>query len=124
MQIIDQFASAGLEPPSIEQLQKNASKGKDSVPQLVKLAIDQGQLVKLDEKIILHARTVERIKSSLREVLADGAGITMSDIRQHLNTSHKYAVPICEHLDAVGFTRRDGDLRFLASGGESGKPGK
>lgn len=119
VQIVDQFQTAGLEPPTIEQLQKNASKARDSVPQLVQLASDQGQLVKLDDKIFLHAATLEGIKSSLVDLLGDGSGITMSDLRQHLNTSRKYAIPLCEYLDAAGFTRRQGDLRFLAEAAPS-----
>ncbi len=115
-QIVEQFSSAGLDPPTIEQLQKSASKARESVPQLVQLAVDQGQLVRLDDKILLHVDTLNQIKEQLQGILADGIGITLSDLRQHLNTSRKYAVPLCEHLDAIGFTRRDGDLRYLASG--------
>ncbi|MGI9517676.1 MAG: selenocysteine-specific translation elongation factor [Pirellulaceae bacterium] len=113
-QIVDRFASAGMEPPTMEQLQKDASKAKQSVPQLVQLACDQGQLVKLADNIWMHSGTMDSIKESLQSIMSDGQGITMSDIRQHLNTSRKYAIPICEHLDNIGFTRREGDVRCLA----------
>jgi selenocysteine-specific elongation factor len=46
--------------------------------------------------------------------LADGKGATVSDIREWLNTTRKYAVPYCEYLDRSGFTHRAGDLRYLA----------
>lgn len=114
-QIIDQFAKSALEPPTIEQLQKDASKARNSVVQLVQLAVDQGELVRLDDSILLHSQTVEKIKQELTNALRDGQGITMSDIRQLLNTSRKYSIPLCEYLDKTGFTRREGDLRFLAS---------
>ena len=39
--------------------------------------------------------------------------MTLSRIRETLGTTRKYAVPICEYLDQVGFTRREGDLRFI-----------
>ncbi len=113
-QIIDQFAKAGLDPPTIEQLQKDASKARNSVVQLVQLAVDQGQLVRLDDAILVHWQTIDRIKQELADSLREGQGITMSDIRQLLNTSRKYSIPLCEYLDKIGFTRRDGDLRFLA----------
>ena len=38
----------------------------------------------------------------------------VSQIRELLATSRKFAVPICEYLDRSGFTRRQGDLRVLA----------
>ena len=42
-----------------------------------------------------------------------GSDSTLSEIRELLGTTRKYAVPYCEYLDRTGFTRRDGDLRFL-----------
>jgi selenocysteine-specific elongation factor len=39
--------------------------------------------------------------------------MTMSDIRTLIDTSRKWAVPICEYLDDSGFTKREGDLRIL-----------
>ena len=114
-QIVEQFEKSGLEPPTIEQLQKDASKARNSVVQLVQLAVDQGQLVRLDDSILVHSQTIDRIKQELSNSLSGKQGITMSDIRQLLNTSRKYAIPLCEYLDKVGFTRRDGDLRYLAA---------
>ena len=38
-------------------------------------------------------------------------GITVSQLREALQTSRKYAVPLAEELDGRGITRRRGDLR-------------
>ena len=35
-------------------------------------------------------------------------------MREILETTRKYAVPLAEYWDRTGFTRRDGDLRTLA----------
>jgi [protein-PII] uridylyltransferase len=43
-------------------------------------------------------------------------GMTVSALREALNTSRKYAVPLAEYLDATGVTRRQGDLRFPREG--------
>ena len=39
-------------------------------------------------------------------------GCTVSQLREALGTSRKYAVPLAEWMDAQGITRRVGDLRF------------
>ena len=113
--IIERFAGAGLEPPTIEQVTKEATKSAQSVPQLLQLACDQGQIVKLTDAIFLHRQVIEDIKQKLTNAMAGEKGITMSDIRQLLDTSRKYAIPICEYLDSSGFTRRDGDFRYLVA---------
>jgi selenocysteine-specific elongation factor len=52
-------------------------------------------------------------KSLLERSKLGQGGLTVSEIRDILGTSRKFAVPICEYMDAVGLTRRDGDFRFL-----------
>ncbi len=46
--------------------------------------------------------------------LQTGPGATVAEIRDLLGTTRKFAVPLCEYLDRVGLTRREGDLRVLA----------
>ncbi len=112
--LIEQFRGAGYETPSPQQCQRGAPKNQDSVPALISLAVADGHLAQISSDYYLHVETVHRLMESLRERLADGSGLTLSQIREALQTTRKYAVPICEHLDRIGFTRRDGDLRFLA----------
>ncbi len=37
----------------------------------------------------------------------------MAQLRDVLGTSRKYALPLMEHFDSIGFTLRDGDVRRL-----------
>ena len=39
-------------------------------------------------------------------------GLTVSEVREALGSSRKHAVPLLEHLDATGVTRRRGDVRL------------
>ncbi|WP_418255924.1 SelB C-terminal domain-containing protein, partial [Gordonibacter urolithinfaciens] len=40
-------------------------------------------------------------------------GATAAELRDAMGTTRKYAIPLLEHFDAQGVTRRDGDLRVL-----------
>ena len=73
----------------------------------------EGQLVKVAEDIYLHADAEAEMRRKVSERLAQGAGMTVAEIRDLLGTTRKYAVPLCEYLDRVGVTRREGDLRLL-----------
>jgi selenocysteine-specific elongation factor len=53
------------------------------------------------------------MRCTVSSALENGKGLTVAEIRDLLKTSRKYAVPFCEHLDKIGTTRREGDLRFL-----------
>lgn len=51
---------------------------------------------------------VELLRGLLR---TNPDGFTVSDARQSLATTRKYALPLLAHLDANGITRRKGDIR-------------
>ena len=111
--ICQRFRDAGIAAPKVKDLQSEASRNKQSVPQLVAIAVADGDLIELDSELVLHRQTLDKVQITLREHFADHDGLTLSQIREFLGTTRKYAVPLCEYLDRTGFTRRDGDLRFL-----------
>lgn len=112
--IVSWFREDGLTPPTVAECQKRATKNKESVPQLVTLAVNNGDLVEVEKDLFLHVQVFEEIKDKLRQLFSEKVQATMADIRDCLNTTRKYAVPLCEFLDKTGFTKRDGDYRTLA----------
>lgn len=77
--------------------------------ELLEAAIRAGMLVRVSAEIVLTPALVQR---ALAEIRASGAsGLTVSALREGLGTTRKYAVPLVEHLDARGLTRRVGDAR-------------
>ena len=111
-ELIQKFADAKFQPPTVKECQQTATKNQSSVPQLITLAASDGDLVEISSDYYLHADVEQELKSRLTEAMADG-GLTLSEIREMLGTTRKYAVPICEYLDRTGFTVRDGDLRRI-----------
>ncbi len=86
---------------------------QQSVPKLIELAAAQGTLIRLNDALYLHQDAEEQLRTHLASCYPEGAGFTVSAIRESLDVSRKYAVPICEYLDRIGFTRRDGDVRVI-----------
>ena len=77
------------------------------------MAVADGELVEVAAGYYLHREVDQQLRAQLRERLAGGQGATVSEIREWLDTTRKYAVPYCEYLDRIGFTRREGDRRHL-----------
>jgi len=106
--VVGQLDAAGLAPPTLRDL------GAAHGVALVTALVEAGDLVKFSSEFAL---TRERYEETLRSVgdsiRAEGA-LTTSRLREILGTSRKYAIPLLEHLDATGFTKRRGDVRELA----------
>jgi selenocysteine-specific elongation factor len=112
-QLVERIRVAGLSVPLVKELQNEQVKNRESVPQLLKLAEGAGDLVGLNNDIYLHRETMEEVKRRLEPAFRDCGGLTVSEIRELLDTSRKYAVPLCEYFDASGYTVREGDVRRL-----------
>jgi len=114
-QILALYESAAFKPPDLAQLTKATGSDEKSIRPIIDLCVSQGQLVHLTGPFHLHRTWYDQLKHRLIDCFnqQDNAGLTLSQIRELLDTSRKYAVPICEHLDRIGFTKRRGDLRIL-----------
>ena len=108
-----QYHDAGFRPPSVNDIQTQATHNRQSIPQLIELAEAQGLLIRLSDSLLLHTEIEESLRLRLNKRYGNGAGFTVSGLREELGISRKYAVPICEYLDRIGFTRRSGDLRVI-----------
>jgi selenocysteine-specific elongation factor len=93
-------------PPTVKELVAAGFDGS-----LIDAAGRAGVVVRLSPDLVVTPNVVARAEELVRE-RADGT--TVSQLREALATSRKYAVPLAEWMDAHGITRRVGDLRFPA----------
>ena len=80
-----------------------------------------GALVRIGDDVY-RRQQFERIRATVENVLADGVSATTSQLRIALGVSRKYALPLLEHLDTLGLTLRDGDLRRLRTSAGNAQP--
>lgn len=112
--IVDAHAAARFQPPEPKDFANQAAGNAGSLKDIFEVAVAEGLLMKVADDLYLHADVEAEMRRRVAERLRAGPGATVAEIRDLLGTTRKYAVPICEHLDRVGLTRRDGDLRVLA----------
>jgi len=112
--LVADYKTAGFQPPEPKSFAGLAGGNAANLKDLFDVCIAEGLLVQISEDVFLHSDVDADMKRRLTERLAAGSGLTVAEIRDILGTTRKYAVPICEYLDRVGFTKREGDLRLLA----------
>ena len=110
--IVAAHADAGFQPPEPESF---ASPASGKLHDLYAVAVAEGLLKKVSESIYLHANSEAEMLRRVRTALtANPNGLTVAAIRDLLETTRKYAVPLCEYLDRIGITKRVGDFRVSA----------
>lgn len=107
--ILKKFEENKFSPPTKSEL---FEENPDYQKILIYL-LQQGKLVELREGILYTKEDFEKITQKIKEFISSNGPSTVSQIREHLNITRKYAVPILEKLDELGITRREGDKRVL-----------
>ncbi|MBX9584853.1 MAG: selenocysteine-specific translation elongation factor [Gemmataceae bacterium] len=115
--IVEAFAAGGLSPPEPKEFANQAGGNAAALKDIFAVAVAEGLLVKLTDELYLHADADARMRAAVADRLRAGPGMTVAEIRDLLGTTRKYAVPICEYLDRIGLTKREGDIRKWAVGG-------
>ncbi len=70
-----------------------------------------GRLVRVNQELTYTAAQMAKLETLLREWFAAHDTLTVGDLRGFTGASRKYAVPLLEHADRVGWTVRVGDER-------------
>jgi selenocysteine-specific elongation factor len=109
------YESAKFQPPDPASFANQAGGNSASLTDLLELGVAEGQLVRIADAIYLHRDAETQMRKLVGERLAAGKGLTVAEIRDLLSTTRKFAVPLCEYLDRIGVTRREGDLRFAST---------
>jgi selenocysteine-specific elongation factor len=111
------ISAGGISPPDRHELEARAGSRASVLPDLLALLKDEGQIVEIAADFWLDSDVEASLRQTVVKRLSgpDAEGLTLAQLRDLLGTTRKYAVPIAEYLDRIGITRREGDVRFLAS---------
>ncbi|HEX9711292.1 MAG TPA: selenocysteine-specific translation elongation factor [Actinomycetota bacterium] len=109
--LLEQLADAAFAPPGLQTLIDQHGEP------LVRALLEAGMLIKVAEDIAFAASQLDQARETIAAAIEAEGPMTAARLKKLLGTSRKYAIPLLEHLDAIGFTRRRGDLRELAPSG-------
>jgi selenocysteine-specific elongation factor len=105
--LLAQFALTPFNPPS--QTDAEAQVGADVLNAL----LEQGALERIAPNVIFAPAALAQMQDWVTSQLQSGGEITAAQVRDHFDTSRKYAIALLEYLDAKHITRRVGDARVL-----------
>ncbi|MEL6060368.1 MULTISPECIES: selenocysteine-specific translation elongation factor [unclassified Methylobacterium] len=114
------FRRAGLNPPDESEAVGRDVRRREALTYLVGAgtvirAIDRVQR----RAVLFHREAVASARTRLTEAFPNAAtpetGFLAREAGATLGISRKFSIPLLEHLDATGFTRRAGDRRIIVA---------
>jgi selenocysteine-specific elongation factor len=106
--------AARFSPPSAKEIVDEV--GEEAFAYLVATRA----IVPVSAEVVFSARAYAAVVDRVQALLAREGQATVARIRDELDTSRKYVLALMEHLDSLGLTVRDGDVR--RSGPRTGRP--
>jgi selenocysteine-specific elongation factor len=103
------LAMKRFDPPS----RKDFAKDKEQ-EQALRFLISQDEIIEISSEIVLLRESLDQIRAVVSDFISANGPATASQLREKIGTSRRVIIPVLEHLDRAGVTRRVGDQRVLA----------
>ncbi len=105
--LMRKFAANPFGPPSVKECQSEV--GEEVFAALV----ESGELTAVSAEVVFRAKDYEAMVAKVKSALKQNGQVTLAEVRDLLDTTRKYVQALLEHLDALGMTVREGDVRRL-----------
>ena len=103
----------GINAPYISEVAKALVTPTQAVDEIMKLGAYAGRLVEVSDGTYYTLAQLEKIKRKVA-LWAGDREFNASELRDFLDTSRRFVIPILEYFDKSGFTIRDEDTRTIA----------
>ena len=105
--LMKRFQASPFAPPIVKECQ--AEVGEDVYQAL----IETGRMIQVASDVVFSKEGYDRMLADVWQILEKQGTVTAAQVRDHFNTSRRYALAFLEYLDDQGITIRDGDFRKL-----------
>ena len=101
--------------PRIDELHERLNKKytPERIERSLATLVDAGTLVRLKDGVLFHRDTVKEAAEIITGAIEEKGAIEAAQFRDLVGTTRKYVIPLLEHLDVIGVTRRVDNKRVL-----------
>ena len=104
------LSEKGYQVPDVSELTRGLAPS-ERPGDLIRYLVDSGRAVKVTSQLLYPRSLWDELEGRLRAHFQRSPSLTMGAFKELAQVSRKYAVPMLEHLDRTGITRRKGDDR-------------
>jgi len=113
---------AGYVPPRTRELVEMTNIPLMSLERILRESAKAGTLIKVAENRYYLPETIMTLAGFIEQLIeteSDGAGFSVIQFRDASEIGRNLCIEILEYFDSVGFTRRDGNSRFVRTSKEN-----
>jgi selenocysteine-specific elongation factor len=111
-QIEELFRTGAFHPPGVEEVAQRTGLARGRLEKILRTLCEQGRLVPVEE-LWFHREAVEKAQNILVALLEKEGRLESVRFKYLLDTARIFAIPLLDHFDRIGVTRRSGNTRYL-----------
>ena len=101
--VIEVLEAEPINTPTPFTIAQSLGLPRQAVDEIFRLGIMSRQLIQLDEVVFYTPSQLQKLKALVADA-TKGEPFTMTDLRDQLETTRKYLVPILDYFDKIEFT--------------------
>ncbi len=111
--LLEEIHKGAFQPPTKEDLSKLLNINDKKLDDALRLLAQEGLLERINDSLYISKEHLQELLRRLKTFFSTKKELTVSDFRDMLQTTRKYAIPFLEYLDSKKITMRVGDVRKL-----------
>ncbi len=115
-ELLESLTRSGSEGRTLQELEGPARDG--SAREIIEYYVREGTAIRVGEDRYYERNVLDGLARRALAEIQRLEGATPAQLRDHLQLSRKYLIPLLEWLDLKGFTLRAGDARRVTPGGQ------
>jgi selenocysteine-specific elongation factor len=110
-EIVQLIKESRFSPLTSDEISKKIDLPLTEVRSIFNILVKSHNLVSINRDIFIEESVWRELLVFLRNFFEDQTEMPVASLKEFINTTRKYAIPIFEYLDSQGITVRDGDIR-------------
>ncbi len=116
--MVGECEARGFRPPELAELEAATGLAGDALLGLIDRAVDEGRIHKVVDHFYGTGIVVRAMAAIRANCLRHQESLDIPELRDELDTSRKYLIPLLEHIDSLGLTVLRGGTRRLITTSE------
>lgn len=107
------YSESGILVPVPQEVSEEIGAPPSAIAEMLRVGVERERFVQVGGNLYYPLKTLQQIRMTVQTYIEKEGSMTAAQFRDLTQSSRKYAVPLLEYFDEIGFTKRVGDARIL-----------
>ncbi len=112
-EILERMVAGRLQPPSPAELAELLGAGRAEVDAVLQLCVDEGSIERVGGELFMAAEIIAEARAAVTSNCERNGHLEIPELRDALQSTRKFLIPLLEHFDTEGLTLRQAGRRVL-----------